>query len=73
MVTATRTFYEDGHKRTDELPVHSADHAFHIAKQVWRAEEEAYEVTQNTFVNGGFCCRVLTKEKTIFKIEYHPS
>lgn len=71
MLTAKKTWYNDaGDKQTTTMTVIDADNAFSFAEQVFRRKEEACEVTLDTFEDGSFVTRVMSKHKMIFKIEF---
>lgn len=64
--------YNDaGEKKTEPILVHSADHAFHLSKKVWKDSNEAYAVTLDTFADGSFVTRVMSKQRMIFKLEFN--
>lgn len=73
MITAIKTSYEGQQPKSEEVKVHDANHAFQIAQHVWKTTPAAVRCTLDTFQNGSFVTRVVSKEKLIFKIQYSQS
>ncbi len=71
MIQAKKTWYNEGdEKKTIPINVAGSDHAWNIAHGVFKARPEAYCITMDTFGNGAFVIRVMSKVKMILKLEH---